>query len=317
MVNVMSVPNEQTQSRPVARLAQKAERILDAPVLKSLSRRIANLRASGSADKATLPTYQGKTRAVFVGINYYGTDAELKGKIRSRLYLLMMVSGCVSDVYAMSAFLKNTFGFPVNSDVDVLILTDEPKNKNTNLYPTSANILAALAWLIKDAKKDDSLFFHYSGHGGYKRDRNGDEFDRFDETIYPVDYQNQGPLVDDVLFSTLVGPLVAGVRLTAFFDSCHSGTVLDLPYMYNPDGTNIIQAQPAPPSAPCWNPLSLFKLNPREVPIEQRRRHPIVHDSEANVICFSGCKDDEVSIDACGCTFSFSFACNPSSNTMF
>jgi hypothetical protein len=29
--------------------------------------------------------------------------------------------------------------------------------------PTKANILRAMHWLVKDAKPNDSLFFHYSG----------------------------------------------------------------------------------------------------------------------------------------------------------
>lgn len=34
----------------------------------------------------------------------------------------------------------------------------------------------------------------------------------------------------------MVRPLQAGVRLTAIFDSCHSGTALDLPYIYSTQG---------------------------------------------------------------------------------
>lgn len=34
----------------------------------------------------------------------------------------------------------------------------------------------------------------------------------------------------------MVQPLHAGVRLTAIFDSCHSGTALDLPYIYSTQG---------------------------------------------------------------------------------
>jgi len=34
----------------------------------------------------------------------------------------------------------------------------------------------------------------------------------------------------------MVRPLHAGVRLTAIFDSCHSGTALDLPYIYSTQG---------------------------------------------------------------------------------
>lgn len=34
----------------------------------------------------------------------------------------------------------------------------------------------------------------------------------------------------------LVQPLPPGVRLTVLFDSCHSGTALDLPFVYNSNG---------------------------------------------------------------------------------
>jgi hypothetical protein len=34
----------------------------------------------------------------------------------------------------------------------------------------------------------------------------------------------------------MVQPLHGGVRLTAIFDSCHSGTALDLPYIYSTQG---------------------------------------------------------------------------------
>ena len=34
----------------------------------------------------------------------------------------------------------------------------------------------------------------------------------------------------------MVRPLQGGVRLTAIFDSCHSGTALDLPYIYSTQG---------------------------------------------------------------------------------
>lgn len=34
----------------------------------------------------------------------------------------------------------------------------------------------------------------------------------------------------------MVRPLCAGVRLTAIFDSCHSGTALNLPYIYSTQG---------------------------------------------------------------------------------
>jgi hypothetical protein len=38
------------------------------------------------------------------------------------------------------------------------------------------------------------------------------------------------------MHAIMVRPLAPGVRLTAIFDSCHSGTALDLPYIYSTQG---------------------------------------------------------------------------------
>lgn len=103
-----------------------------------------------------------------------------------------------------------------------------------------------MQWLVKDAEPHDSLLFHYSGHGGQRRDRDGDEIDYKDECIFPVDSipitdasdeqilnAHRNVIIDDELHLCLVSPLPAGARLTAIFDSCHSGSVLDLPFMYS------------------------------------------------------------------------------------
>lgn len=38
------------------------------------------------------------------------------------------------------------------------------------------------------------------------------------------------------MHSIMVKSLLPGVRLTAIFDSCHSGSALDLPYIYSTQG---------------------------------------------------------------------------------
>lgn len=75
-----------------------------------------------------------------------------------------------------------------------------------------------------------------AGHGGQTEDLDGDEDDGFDEVIYPVDYQRAGHIVDDEIHYRVVRPLKPGVRLTAIFDSCHSATAMDLPYVYSTKG---------------------------------------------------------------------------------
>lgn len=55
-----------------------------------------------------------------------------------------------------------------------------------------------MQWLVRDARPGDSLFFHYSGHGGQAADLDGDEDDGFDETILPLDFKTAGEIIDDV-----------------------------------------------------------------------------------------------------------------------
>ncbi|KAG1854416.1 peptidase C14, caspase domain-containing protein [Suillus subalutaceus] len=119
------------------------------------------------------------------------------------------------------------------------------------------------------ARAGDSMFFYFSGHGGQVRDLDGDEVDGYDEFICPVDYQQSGVINDDEIHEIMVKPLAAGSRLTALFDSCHSGTVLDLPYLYD--------------SRQC-------KFTDGVTPDARIRKH-----SQAEVFCFSGCGDSEES----------------------
>jgi metacaspase-1 len=75
-----------------------------------------------------------------------------------------------------------------------------------------------------------------AGHGGQTKDLDGDEDDGYDEVIYPVDFRTAGHIVDDEMHRVMVASLQPGVRLTAIFDSCHSGSALDLPYIYSTQG---------------------------------------------------------------------------------
>jgi len=152
-----------------------------------------------------------------IGINYFGQKGQLRG--------------CVNDVKNMSAYLNQSFRY---AREDMVILTDDQQTPMSQ--PTKANILRAMHWLVKDAQPNDSLFFHYSGHGGQTPDTDGDEDDGYDEVIYPVDFRVAGFIVDDEMHRIMVKPLQAGVRLTAIFDSCHSGSALDLPYIYSTQG---------------------------------------------------------------------------------
>ncbi|KAL9034572.1 MAG: hypothetical protein Q9214_006986 [Letrouitia sp. 1 TL-2023] len=159
----------------------------------------------------------GRRKALLIGINYFGQRGQLRG--------------CINDVKNMSTYLNGNFGY---AREDMVILTDDQQNPMSQ--PTKQNILRAMHWLVKDAKPNDSLFFHYSGHGGQTKDLDGDEEDGYDEVIYPVDFRVAGHIVDDEMHRIMVQTLQPGVRLTAIFDSCHSGSALDLPYIYSTQG---------------------------------------------------------------------------------
>lgn len=154
---------------------------------------------------------------MLIGINYFGQRGQLRG--------------CINDVKNMSNYLNAHFGYKRE---DMVILTDDQQNPMSQ--PTKVNMLRAMHWLVKDAQPNDSLFFHYSGHGGQTKDLDGDEEDGYDEVVYPVDFRQAGHIVDDEMHRIMVAPLQPGVRLTAIFDSCHSGSALDLPYIYSTQG---------------------------------------------------------------------------------
>jgi hypothetical protein len=138
-------------------------------------------------------------KALLVGINTYGTKP---------------LRGCVNDVKQMQAVLQRYYGFQPEN---MRILTDGEA--------TSANVKGGLEWLAGGGSEPDAVrVFHYSGHGSYVADENGDEPDGRDECLVPVDYRTAGLITDDTL-KTFYDRFPRSANLTLVMDSCHSGTV--------------------------------------------------------------------------------------------
>ncbi|KAK6608981.1 caspase domain-containing protein [Botrytis cinerea] len=227
------------------------------------------------------------------GINYFGQRGQLRG--------------CINDVKNMSSYLHENFGYQRD---DMVLLTDDQQNPMSQ--PTKQNILRAMHWLVKDARPNDSLFFHYSGHGGQTKDLDGDEEDGYDEVIYPVDFRQVGHIVDDEMHRIMVQPLQPGVRLTAIFDSCHSGTALDLPYVYSTQGVlkepnlakeagqgllGVISSySQGDMSGVASNLMGFFKK--ATTGDDAYNKTLATKTSPADVIMWSGSKDDQTSADA-------------------
>jgi hypothetical protein len=182
-------------------------------------------------------------KALLIGINYTGTQNELYG--------------CINDVNSIKERIVKQ-GF---SDNNIRILTDLTSNKANRV-----NILEEFKNLLINSKAGDFLFLLYSGHGSYTRDRNGDEKNGYDELIVSCDLQG---ILDDELKSLIQTYLKADVTLFAMFDSCCSGSVLDLKYQYL-DSLN----------------YDKYTENPNDL------------ETVGNVFMISGCTDEQTSADA-------------------
>lgn len=90
-----------------------------------------------------------------------------------------------------------------------------------------------MKWLVTDSQAGDSLVFYFSGHGVRQPDFENNELDGYDETICPADFMQEGLISDNEIYSTIILPLKKDVTLNAIVDACHSGSVLDLSYVYS------------------------------------------------------------------------------------
>ncbi|KAI0353867.1 hypothetical protein OH77DRAFT_1406082 [Trametes cingulata] len=118
---------------------------------------------------------------------------------------------------------------------NIVMLLDE-ENGNPAHAPTRDNILREIGKLVRGARSGDHFVFYYSGHSGQIESPDTEEDDGMDEYLVPVDYWQYAEaqelkkrmILDNKLRKLLVNTLPVGANLIAIFDSCHSGTLLDL-----------------------------------------------------------------------------------------
>jgi hypothetical protein len=199
-----------------------------------------------------------------------------------------VLPGCHRDAKHMYDLLTKKYHF------DQVVLMIDDSSTVPALQPTKANILTQLA-LLADQSENADVVFTYAGHGSQLRDaptfsssssqnvNPGDEPDGLDETIVPLDYMGSpstgtggGQIRDDELKKVLVEHLKPTARFVGIFDSCHSGSILDLPFIYNLSKARV-----------GTNTVSLL-----ETP------QPSVVDYPCPVLTLSGCKDDQTSMSA-------------------
>lgn len=67
------------------------------------------------------------------------------------------------------------------------------------------------------------------------RDPDGDRASGFDDTIVPVDFETNGQIDSDTLHKHLVSRLPSNSTLFVIFDCCHSGSAIELPFVFRTD----------------------------------------------------------------------------------
>ncbi|WNZ44055.1 caspase family protein [Leptolyngbya boryana CZ1] len=141
--------------------------------------------------------------------------------------------GCITDLELQWHLLVHRFGF---NPKDIYVLADRQPNflDRPPLPPTRENIFQAFnEYLIRQAKSDDTVVFHFSGHGGLVLDERSKtrlftvKNRTVDGTILPSDhYSNADPKrVQDIMGRSifLLTDQLQTDTVSIILDSCHSG----------------------------------------------------------------------------------------------
>jgi hypothetical protein len=219
----------------------------------SLALPIRSLTTAKLQKNKTLDVTVKDKLAILIGIEYvhYASTGELN-----------RLPGCHNDLFIMRDILMDKFGF---ASGDIEIMTDA-----SDMYtqPTYDNVLQSFNRAVNRAHDGTlkHLIVYYSGHGTQVRDDTGQERDGEDECMVPCDFRTAGFLTDKTLSRTLLTTLPVGIKCTIISDSCNSGTLFDLPYMYS-EGKMVASS---------------------DMPIQ----------CMADVVTLSGCRDDQTSASA-------------------
>ncbi|KAK9802861.1 hypothetical protein WJX73_010703 [Symbiochloris irregularis] len=207
-------------------------------------------------------------KALLVGINYIGSEHQL--------------NGCINDIHNVLNFLTRYAGWPTDANSLVILADDRPEPQ---FKPTRQNMINAMQWLTAGARPGDSLFFHYSGHGGTVKDPTGQEEKGYDSTICTI---------FDLPFS--YRPNEDGEITMSEFATKARALLFDWQQVMNSKdvrgrmdaGMHMFQG-----GKELWNAVTH-----RGEPGQDWQETNHTHGPHGAVFCWSGCKDDQTSADA-------------------
>lgn len=140
--------------------------------------------------------------ALLIGIDHYQSSD------------IPTLQGAVNDVMLMRDVLIGKFNVP---EKNIKILKDAEA--------THDGIVSAIRSHLGQAKSDDVVVLHFSGHGSQIKDESRDEIDELDETLVTYDDRMPGHfgITDDEINGLLAELSQKTKNITLIFDSCHSG----------------------------------------------------------------------------------------------
>ncbi|KAK0451178.1 peptidase C14, caspase domain-containing protein [Desarmillaria tabescens] len=130
------------------------------------------------------------------------------------------------DAINISQLLIDVYGYKAENVVTLLDSSDGDSRRKFK-QPTRKNLISHMKVLTHDAQPGDRFFFYFSGHSTQQNNESGTEEDGQDEYLVT---KSGSCIRDNDLRKYLVEPLPAGCQLTAVLDTCHSGSLLDLPH---------------------------------------------------------------------------------------
>jgi hypothetical protein len=148
-------------------------------------------------------------KAIIVGSNYFGDYA---------------LNGCLNDCVNIHNLLTGVFSF---NDQRITKIDDN------NIKPTKENITREFKQMLSLANDGDILFFHFSGHGFQIKIDDTKETDGYDEVIVTNEGDSLESIGDNDLKQMINDNLKSDATIFMLFDSCHSGTVMDLKWNYD------------------------------------------------------------------------------------
>jgi hypothetical protein len=229
----------------------------------------------------------GRKRAVLYGCNY-----NFPGSVCVEKNCILY--GCIDDVNNVKEYLITT-GF---QQENIQVYVDDGSTST----PTKDLIISTLTNLIESTQENDVAFVWYSGHGAQLA--NSLAVDGLSECWCPPDTIASGNYLTDITLNNIVKKAKKNARVFIGSDSCHSATVMDLPYFLSPPtfvGRDIKAKLSSFASRAVIT--EQMKLRARSIVRNVRSTMNVICDStysptEGNVLCLSGCQDWDTSADA-------------------